>query len=166
MNFGASVGVQFPTGSGSEGMKTGFGFNVVGKYFLKENIAVGLNSGYLRFGIKEFSLFGADFSGSTSFIPITGLFEYHFGTGKIKPYLGADLGAYIVITKAEGTYQGEHQSDSNSEAHFGFAPVAGLSAEINDNTSFWANLKYNDVTASGGSATWFGINAGLIFKIK
>lgn len=160
INIGATVGLQIPTGSFSDGVKTGFGFNVVGKYMLKENLAVGLNLGDQFFGLKDIGIAGV--SASASIVPITGLFEYHFGSGKVKPYLGADLGLYVLTAKAK--YQGV--TSSSTKTYFGFAPVGGIICGINEKLSFCANLKYNDVLSEGESTTWLGINAGIIFKIK
>jgi hypothetical protein len=122
---------------------------------LKENMAVGLNLGY--------STFGSDYEGmSCSFMPITGLFEYHFGTGNIKPYVGADLGLYNVGAKFK--YMGTSTSDS--EIHFGFAPTGGVLYGLSDLLSLCGNLKYNVVLGDGGSSSYLGINVGIIYKIK
>jgi hypothetical protein len=150
IDVGATIGLQIPTGSFGDGVKTGFGFNLVGKYNLNSNIALGLNLGDQFFGIKD--------DGSFSVVPITGLFEYHFGTGKLKPYLGADLGLYIETAK-EGSFK-------STKTYFGFAPVGGILYGINEKLSFCANLKFTDVLSEGESTTWFGINAGIIYKIK
>ena len=155
INVGATIGVQIPTGNFGDGYKTGFGINAVGKYMLNENMAVGLNLGYSRFGTGV-----TDFS--SSMIPITGLFEYHFGTENIKPYIGADLGLYDYMVKIK--FLGESSSDS--KIFFGFAPTAGVLYGLNDNLSLCANLKYNYVTSEGDAATWLGINVGVVYKIK
>lgn len=155
INVGATIGAQIPTGNFSDGFKTGFGINAVGKYMLNENMALGLNLGYSRFGTSV-----EGFSGSM--IPITGLFEYHFGTGNIKPYIGADLGLYDYMVKIK--ILGESSSDS--KIYFGFAPTAGALYGLSDNLSLCANLKYNYVTTEGHAATWLGINVGAIYIIK
>ena len=160
ISVGATIGAQMPIGTFGDGMKTGFGFNVVGKYMLKENMAVGLNLGYQGFGVK-----GADEAGvsaSSSMVPITGLFEYHFNGSKVKPYIGADLGIYRFSVKAEAM----GFSATVSEMYFGFAPTAGILYELSDKISFLGNLKFNYVAASGDAATWLGINAGIVYKIK
>ena len=160
IDIGATIGVQIPTGSFGDGVKTGFGFNVVGKYMLKENIALGLNLGDQFFGMKDSGLESG--SASVSIIPITALFEYHFGSGKVKPYLGADLGLYVLTAKIK--ILGVKASSSNT--YFGFAPVGGIMCELSEKMSFCANIKYNDVLSEGESSSWLGINAGIIFKIK
>jgi hypothetical protein len=155
INVGATIGPQFPMGNFSDGFNTGFGFNVAGKYMLNENMAVGLNLGYSRFGTGE-----TGYSGSM--IPVTGLFEYHFTGGKVEPYAGADLGLYNygVRIKIGGV------SSSDSKMYFGFAPTVGALYALNDKLSLCANLKLNCVLTPDNSATWLGLNVGAIFKIK
>jgi hypothetical protein len=151
---GITIGPQIPMGDLSDGFKVGFGFHVVGKYMLKENMAVGLNLGY--------SKFGSDYEGvSCSFMPITGLFEYHFGTGNIKPYVGADLGLYNVGAKVK--YMGISSSDS--EIHLGFAPTGGVLYGLTDLLSLCGNLKYN-LVFQDETSSFLGINVGVIYKIK
>ncbi len=159
INIGATIGAQLPMGSFGDGYKTGFGFNAVGKYMLKENMAVGLNLGY--------SAFGSDVDGvSSSMMPITGLFEYHFGSGALKPYVGADLGMYRFGYKMEMEIMGEKISESGSEMYLGFAPTGGILYGMSDKLSLCANLKYNYVMSEGDAATFLGINVGIVYKIK
>lgn len=161
INVGATVGVQIPTGSMSDGMKTGFGFDLLGKYMLNENLALGVDIGWARFGTEDLGI-EEDVNASGQFIPITALAEYHFGTGKVKPFVGADLGMYIFKIKA--SYQGI--SASTSDSYFGFAPIAGIEYDIKDNLAFTANLKYNYILVEEDDGSYFGINAGVILKIN
>jgi outer membrane protein W len=161
INVGATVGLQIPTGSMADGLKTGFGFDLLGKYMLNENLAVGVDLGWARFGTDDLGI-EEDVKASGQFIPITALAEYHFGTGKVKPFVGADLGLYIFKIKA--SYQGI--SASTSESHFGFAPLAGIEYDIKDNLAFTANLKYNFILIEEDNGSYFGINAGIIYKIN
>jgi len=160
INIGATVGVQIPTGSMADGMKTGFGFDLLGKYMLNDNLAVGLDVGWARFGTEDLGY--EDVEATGSFIPITALAEYHFGTGKVKPLAGIDLGLYIF--KAKATAMG--YSVTTSESYFGFAPLAGIEYEIKDNLAFTANLKYNYVLVEGDDGSYLGINLGMIFKLN
>jgi opacity protein-like surface antigen len=161
INVGATIGVQIPTGSMSDGMKTGFGFDLLGKYMLNENLALGVDIGWARFGTEDLGI-EEDVNASGQFIPITALAEYHFGTGKVKPFVGADLGMYIFKIKA--SYQGI--SASTSDSYFGFAPIAGIEYDIKDNLAFTANLKYNYILVEEDDGSYFGINAGVILKIN
>jgi opacity protein-like surface antigen len=160
INVGATVGVQIPTGSMADGMKTGFGFDLLGKYMLNDNLAVGLDVGWARFGAEDLEY--EDVEASGSFIPITALAEYHFGTGKVKPFAGIDLGLYIF--KAKVSSQG--YSVSTSDSYFGFAPLAGIEYDIKDNLAFTANLKYNYILIEEDDGSYLGINVGMIFKLN
>ncbi len=154
IGIGGTVGLTLPMGDFGNGLKTGFGFNAIGKYNLSDNMAIGASVGYSSFGTGSDNL-------SFGVIPITGLFEYSFGDGAFKPYLGADLGLYMF--RAKITYLGN--SSSTSETYFGFAPTAGILYDLSDNLSFCANAKYNFVMSDNSNSTWIGINAGIIFNI-
>ncbi len=159
---GATLGLQAPIGDFADGAKMGVGINLVGKYMIKENMAVGLNIGYNRFGAEDFGFDEYDIDASYSMIPVTGLFEYHFAGNSIKPYVGADLGLYSFGDKVK--YEGESEKDS--EIYLGLAPVAGITYDINDNVTFCANLKIHNVFSDGDTASWIGINAGVIIPLN
>ncbi len=159
---GATLGIQAPVGDFANGAKMGAGINLFGKYMLKENMAVGLNLGYNRFGSEDFGFGGYDIDASYSMIPVTGLFEYHFGGNSIKPYVGADLGIYSFGVKIKY----EDESEKDSEMYFGLAPVAGILYDINDNMTFCANIKLHNVFSEGDSVSWIGINAGIIIPLN
>ncbi len=153
MNIGATVGITLPMGDLGDAYNTGFGFNAIGKYNLSDNMAIGASVGY--------SSFGTDFDGfSFGVIPVTGLFEFSFGSGAFKPYIGADLGLYVF--RAKVTFLGS--SSSSTESYIGLAPTGGIMYDINSNLAFIANLKYNMVF-SDNTSTWLGINAGISFKL-
>jgi hypothetical protein len=155
IQVGATVGTQIPTGDLGDGAKTGYGFNIAGKYMVHENLAIGLNIGYSKF---ETELDGLSFT----LIPVTGLFEYYFGSGKFSPYIGADAGLYNYGARI--SYMG--MVESGSKNYFGFAPTGGILYGLSNKLSFCANLKYNYVLSEPSVATWLGINAGIIFKIN
>jgi opacity protein-like surface antigen len=154
MSFGGTLGLTMPMGDFGTGLKTGFGLNVIGKYSLADNMAVGASVGYSSFGSGSENI-------SFGVIPITGIFEYSFGEGAFKPYIGSDLGLYMFRSKI--TFLGV--SSSSSSTYFGFAPTAGVMYDISDNLSFCANAKYNFVMSEGSNSTWIGLNAGIIFKL-
>ena len=163
INIGATVGLTLPMGDFGNGLNTGFGFNAIGKYSLSNNMAVGVSVGYSSFGTGSENL-------SYGVIPITGLFEYSFGSGAFKPYLGADLGLYMFRSKLSYTFLGTTTSNTDTKSYFGFAPTGGVMYEISKNLSICGNLKYNMVFAKDAldnstTSTWLGINAGVIFKL-
>ena len=157
INVGATVGAQLPMGNFGDAYNTGFGFNLSGKYMLNDNMAVGLNLGY--------NAFGSEIEGfKSSMMPITALFEYQFGDGPFKPYVGADLGLYIFGYKIEMTIMGQTIKESGSDMYFGFAPVAGVLYGLSDNLSLNGNLKYNFVMSEGDASTFLGINVGVVYS--
>lgn len=159
IGIGGTVGLTLPMGDFGNGLNTGFGFNVMGKYNLSENMAVGASVGY--------SSFGTDVDGySFGVVPITALLEYSFASGPFKPYFGSDLGLYMFRSKF--TILG--RSSSSTDTYFGLAPTAGVLYDINDNLSLCGNLKYNvtftkDALDQNQTSTWLGINAGIIYKL-
>jgi hypothetical protein len=159
-NIGATVGVQIPSGSFGDGVKTGFGFNVLAKYIIKEHLALGVDLGYYGFGAKDVGVEGV--KASAKAIPITALVEFIIGTGKTKPYIGADVGLFSLGAKASA----QGISVSASKSYFGLAPTGGVMIGLGDRMSLCANAKYNIVFSEGGNTSWIGINAGLIFKLK
>ena len=158
MSFGGTVGLAAPMGDFGTNLKTGFGINAIGKYSLADNMAVGFSVGYTSFGTGS-----SDWSYGV--IPLTGIFEYSFGDGAFKPYVGTDLGLYMFRSKITITFLGSSSTSSSSDSYFGFAPTAGVMYAISDNLSFVGNLKYNFVLAKNTNATWLGVNAGVIFKL-
>ncbi len=159
---GATLGLQAPMGDFADAANMGIGVNLTGKYMFNENMAVGLNLGYNRFGGEDFNFGDGDYEVSYSMVPITGLFEFHFGGETIKPYVGADLGLYNFGARVK--YSGETESDS--EMYFGLAPVAGILYDLNESLKLCANIKLHNVFAEGESLTWFGINAGVVIPFN
>lgn len=158
IKVGGTLGLQMPMGDFADGYNAGVGIHAVGKYFLQENMAVGLNLGYSKFGseVENFS---------SSMVPITGLFEYHLGSpgeGKVRPYVGGDAGLYSF--GAKGKIMGIEYSDS--ELYFGIAPTAGVTYELSELLSLCGNLKYNIVFSEGESVSFLGINVGILYSIK
>lgn len=159
MNIGATVGITLPMGDFGNGLETGFGFNAIGKYNLSDNMAIGASVGYSSFGTGSDNL-------SFGVIPVTGLLEFSFGSGALKPYIGADLGMYIFMTKF--TFMGS--SSSSTDAYFGLAPTGGIMFDITSNLSLIGNLKYNmvfskDALDRSQTSSWLGINAGISLGI-
>lgn len=159
---GATIGLQAPIGDFADGAKMGVGINLSGKYMLKENMAVGLNLGYNKFGGKSFGFGEWDLKYSYTMIPITGLFEYHFGGETVKPYVGADLGLYHFGAKIKSG----GDSHSDGELYFGLAPVVGALYDFSDNLVFCANLKLHNVFGDGDTLSWIGINVGVIIPFN
>lgn len=155
ISIGATLGSNFFAGEAK------FGFTLFGKYEFKEKMLAGMNIGYTSMGSSEIITPFYTESFSSSLLPITGLFEYHFGGEKIKPYVGGDLGfySYKVSIKTNSLIT------SSSSTFLGLAPTAGAFYEINDKFSLCANFKYN-IILSSAIGTFAGLNFGAVYKLK
>ena len=152
ISVGATFGPNFFTGNSN------IGFTLSGKYQVQEKMIAGLNLGYSSMGS-----FNLGYLNSTSFslIPISGLFEYHFGGEKIKPYVGGDLGLYTYRVSSKVN----EIKTSYSNTYLGIAPTAGALYDINDKLSLCANFKYN-IILSSGSGAFSALNFGVVYKLK
>ncbi len=164
LKLGANFGVQVPVGDYGDGFKTGFGGNIGGEYLITERIGANLNFGFYSLGIKGTGLLGVG-DESATVIPITLGGSYYFMTDKLKPYAGLDLGVWMLGSTMEG---------AETNAYFGFAPVAGVQYEFNDNWALNGNLKFNYVLSGEEEElvgmvletpdfTTFGINVGIVY---
>ena len=93
---GLNMGLQIPVGNFASWYHTGLGVGAYGKYFLKENMAVGANLNFNSFHSNRYhDYYNNDWRNTASITAFTGLFQYYFSTDKLKPYAGADLGFYF-----------------------------------------------------------------------
>jgi opacity protein-like surface antigen len=150
VQFGLQVGPQFPLGDFSSGYNMGFGFSANGKYFLSDDVAVGLNFGYNHFGTDYKDV-------NCGLMPMTLLAEYHLSTGDIQPVLGFDIGAYNVTVNVLGI--------KSSDLQFGLAPYAGLQYHLSDNFALTGALKWNYVMTKNSDFDWLGVNLGIVFGL-
>lgn len=161
-SVGATVGPQIPLGEFGEGFGVGFGFNLQGKYAINEQLNTGLNIGYNSFGASD-----SDIDASTSITPITGFIEYVFASsGKIKPFVSADLGIYSIRTRVNVDFGFGSNSVSASRSFFGLAPAAGVLYGLNDAFSLNGGLKLHAIFSEGESTSFLGINVGVIYRIN
>lgn len=165
--IGANIGAAVPTGDFGDMAKTGFGVEVDVKYMLNEKMSVGLGFGQYLFGGKDIETEAGPMPvdgnpyGITS---IVGKYNYYFGENAFRPYVGADLGLYILKAKIDIEYAGRTiPYIDESETNFGFAPVIGFEYAFSDSWALNVNAKYNYIMAEE-SASVFGINAGIVYS--
>jgi outer membrane protein W len=148
----AGGALALPTGDWGKMFKTSYGINVGAKYTLTDQIAAGVNIGYLMYQFKE------DAGGETfTSIPVTVTGTYYLATEGFKPYVGADLGYYLFRSKYDG--------ETYKTKYIGFAPTVGFEYSFSDKIGVDVNAKYNYVSTPGKAATYLGINFGLIYTI-
>jgi len=145
-----------PTGSFSDG--AGLGFGVSGRYEKPFGSKTSwlVDAGLSYFGGK--SVAGISLPNWTM-IPIQGGVKYYFDEQMKGFYASGQLGFHHLTTSSV-TYNGV-TIPSLSETDFSFAPGIGYHLD-----KFDIGLRYQVISASGSSASYFGVRAAYIFPGK
>jgi hypothetical protein len=203
ITIGATGGLMFPLGD--FGQKTalvtapqgnniyfydgalsnfGYGLGIGGglsvKFFLKENIATGINYNAFHFQMNNKPSNGGVLTTET-LMPITVFGEYYFSAEKIKPYAGIELGALMAQTKVnlydKTVFANEADFTKKTTAnntYFCLAPVVGCTYSFSERLDLNANIKYlygmskqdNPVVGQHKyDYTAFGFNIGISYRI-
>jgi len=166
IQVGVVLGPQFPVGGFTDAFNSGIGFGSTGKYFMKENMAVGTNLHYNYFTGDRYYNEGRNRAAITAF---TGMFQYYFSTDKIKPYAGGDFGLYFWnwrwytyywINPAGNPAYGYYHDNGTA---LGFAPSGGITYDITDKFVLDGNLKFNLILTES-DLNYLGMNLGLFYK--
>ncbi len=154
--IGVSLGPQVPLGGTADFYQAGFGGSVFMMYPLSEQVSVGGTIGYYTVpGLKN--SFHEDWK--LSWIPISGVVQYYFITGTVKPYVGLDLGIYAVNEYID-------VDESYNGTNIGLAPSLGAVMTLTDKVLGKAEVKYNAVFDDEYPYPYLGINAGLIISLN
>ena len=84
-------------------------------------------------------------------IPVTGSVDYYFGESMIRPYVGADAGAYItqyVFSMTENNGSSSFYDTKDKKTYFGAAPRVGLNMELGP-VGIFGQAGYNFLFGSG-----------------
>lgn len=175
--IGLTGGMGLPMGDMSNKDKgslgSGFGGGLTGRYFLNDNMAVGVNISYFSFTVNDVP---SGVTASYNNMPITAAFDYYFMDEGFKPYAGLEAGFINASYKTSA-----NSTDINfSKGGLLVAPVVGFAYGINENIDLMLNAKYmygmtsgkQDVTVSGTSvsvdtydATFLNFNLGVSYKL-
>jgi hypothetical protein len=176
--LGVNTNVSFAT-TNLQYAGTGAGFGITGLYKYK-HIGIGVNLGYVNFWEKyaytiPYNTGGESISyKSFSITNITGRFNYFILTKKIKPYLGLDIGAYImgnthrvVETVATTTTQNYQFSETNA----GISPSVGVLWAINHRIDLQAQFAYSLFYSLGMipnplKRDWYSVSIGVMYRLK
>jgi len=175
--IGLTGGMGLPMGDMSNKDKSslgsGFGGGLTGRYFLNDNMAVGVNLSFFSFTVNDVP---SGITASYSNLPITAAFDYYFMDEGFKPYAGLEAGFINASYKTSGG----GAEVSFSKGGLLVAPVVGFAYGINDNIDLMLNAKYmfgmtsgkQDVSVSGTTvnvetydATFLNINLGVAYKL-
>ncbi len=184
VSVGLTGGMGLPMGDMANKDKmnlgSGFGGGLTGRYFLNDNMAVGLNLSYFSFAVNDVP---SGVTASYSNMPITAAFDYYFMDEGIKPYAGLEAGFLYSSIKSSQTVSGKTVDVTGSKSGLLIAPVVGVAYGVNDALDIMLNAKYMygmtsgkaDITATGGAqtqttsidwydATFVNINLGVSYK--
>ena len=151
-SLGAEVG--FPTGSGTDGVGTGFGGSLRYEDKAAKNLNWLVSAGYLHFP-ASYNSNGLSATGSFGFIPIAVGVKY-YPTGNFNGfYFGTDLGLTVVSGKITFSYGGYSSSGTNTENKFAVSPGVGYHF-----SGFDLTFRYHLLS----DANYFGIRAAVVFK--
>ena len=128
-----------------------YGGGLNAKVFLSPKVDVGV--GIKAFGeSRTISVGGQTLNYLEAIIPITAQVDYYLTGGLLRPYIGAEVGAYAVGT--EITFNGQESSKIRS-THAGVAPKAGLMLAIG-NLGIFAEGAYNVIFDNSNGSAYVG----------
>ncbi len=157
---GASGGMIIPAGDWGDEANNGMGGAIFGKYFVKDNIAVGVSLQSYSMSLKSSEKSGGSNKSKPKMTinPAVAFVEYHFQLSGMSAYVGLDLGIYKFSAKSSmGNF-----SDSKN----GLAPTFGLIFDLKNNFSAFGNAKYHYILTEGDATKAYGLNVGIIYTIK
>jgi hypothetical protein len=150
-----SVGIHGSLASGdAKGSETFYGGGLNAKLFLSSKLDIGV--GLKAFGEnRKFEAGGQTFEYSAGIIPITGMIDYYFADGFLRPYIGAEAGVYSTGYRIK--FNGQESSKINS-TNVGVAPKVGLVLALG-NLGIFAEGTYNVMFGNkDGNANVGGVN--------
>jgi len=132
---------------------------------VKPNFALGLSFAWQVFDEQTdevVSAFGVDLSGDqfryVNSFPMLANATYYFGSpGRLRPFLGANVGAYVMQHRLDvGLYTIEE-----TNVHFGFGPEAGLAIPIRPALAAVLNTRFNYALSAGSVDDQSYVSFGL-----
>ena len=114
---------------------------ITGEYFLKDNLGVEILAA-LPFQ-HDISVAGVGKVGSTKHLPPTVSLQYHFGQGKVKPFVGLGVNyTRFFSTKAEGAIAGASLDLSDS---WGLAAHLGVDFKVGEKGAIRLDYRKVDI---------------------
>ena len=114
---------------------------ITGEYFLQDNLGIEVLAA-LPFQ-HDISVAGVGKVGSTRHLPPTVSLQYHFGQGKVKPFVGLGVNyTRIFSTKAEGAIAGANLDLSDS---WGLAAHLGVDFKVGEKGAIRLDYRKVDI---------------------
>ena len=147
--------LALPFGTFGDVYKMGFGGKAAFMYFVSNNIAVSLTSGYLRWDVDLVE-------GYYSAIPVMAGARYTFGKDKLLPYVMVHTGMFFG--SAEITVGTVTVSSSGSD--FGAGGGVGLFYQVGNKVFLDVNAQMNAIFGDGDTQTFAEFNLGAAFCLN
>lgn len=147
------IGINGGRLEGTGSSQWGFGGHV--KFLVADKFAIGVAArGYpknvktsdINFGGNNYKM-----ARGNTIVPVTGSLDYYFGKAPVRPYIGADIGAYFrqyVLTITQNNGSSSYYNTSDKKTFFGAAPRAGLNVELGP-VGIFGQAGYNFLFGSG-----------------
>ncbi|OZI05436.1 hypothetical protein BWI93_25430 [Siphonobacter sp. BAB-5385] len=125
------------------------------KVFLGPNVAVGAAAKYIAISYDYNQNVGNNLENRGSLVPLTGTLDIFLTSGVVRPYIGAEAGAYLRTTKVNLAGSEIYKS---TDTRFGAAPKLGLAFALGG-VGLFAEGSYNFIFGSkDGSASTGTVN--------
>lgn len=154
--------------SGSVGRYASFadgfwGGGLTARYFLKPQLAVGLNTRYFTHG-ESFSTSFAQINTRSAELRLTGEVDYFLTKAKLRPYVGIETGLYRSTFRLD-TNVPAVETTTFSNTNFGFAPKIGLQYAITPTIALNTDVGYHIVIYRNTTSRSLLLNAGIFFTV-
>ncbi|MGF7215692.1 outer membrane protein W [Spirosoma lacussanchae] len=160
-----------PVESGSSFSDGLWGGGATGRYFLNQNLAVGLNARYFtRRESASGSGGGITATATANFniLQVTGQAEYFFSEAAypLRPYAGLEAGMYRSAYKLDlTTNAGVGGTDSDNVTNFGIAPKAGVQYAITSALGVNFDAGLHLIFGEGGTSKALLLGLGVYYNL-
>ncbi len=114
---------------------------ITAEYFIRDNLGIEVLASWPF--QHDIDINGLGNVGSTKHLPPTVSIQYHFGEGKVRPFLGAGVNyTYFFSEDTNGALAG---SDLELDSSFGLAAHAGLDFKVGDKGSLRVDARWIDI---------------------
>ncbi len=114
---------------------------ITAEYFIRDNLGIEVLASWPF--EHDIDINGLGNVGSTKHLPPTVSIQYHFGEGKVRPFLGAGVNyTYFFSEDTNGALAG---SDLELDSSFGLAAHAGLDFKVGDKGSLRVDARWIDI---------------------
>ena len=114
---------------------------ITAEYFIRDNLGIEVLASWPF--EHDIDINGLGNVGSTKHLPPTVSIQYHFGEGKVRPFLGAGVNyTYFFSEDTTGALAG---NDLELDSSFGLAAHAGLDFKVGDKGSVRVDARWIDI---------------------